>query len=220
MNTHNTLHIGFSIFLCCLLYIKPSHAQFSLDEINKKRNQHNWNGMVIFSTWTAANLISSTVGLLVTEGETKHFFEMNLYFNLINMAIAVPGIISARKNLKRKSSFSFEKTVKEVQKVKTTFLVNAVLDVSYITAGFLLREMAKNPIHTQNKNRFKGFGNALILQGAWLFIFDFIEYGLHTSNGKKLAPHWQQWSMSTKGLGLKINYQLATVLPANYSHLF
>ncbi len=220
MKTHNTLLIGFGIFLHCVLCTKPSHAQFSLEEINKKRSQHNWNGMVIFSSWTAANLVSSTVGLLITEGETKHFFEMNLYFNLINMAIAVPGIISTRKNLKHKRTFSFEQTVKEVQKVKTTFLVNAVLDVSYITTGFLLREMAKNPIHTQNRTRFRGFGNALILQGAWLFIFDFIEYGLHTANGKNLAPHWQKWNMSTNGLGIKINYQLGYVLPTNYSHLF
>ena len=217
MKTSTTLLYIFSILLSTLLWAKPCQAQFSLDEINKKRCQYNWNGMIIFSTWTSTNLIASTVGLVASDGATKHFFEMNLYFNLINMAIAVPGIISAKNKLKKYKGLNFEKSIKEAQRVKTTFIVNAVLDVSYIATGFLLREMANNPTHVQNKNRFRGFGNALILQGAWLFVFDFIEYGLQTANGKKLMPHWQQWCISTKGLGIKIGFQLTPQLSSNYS---
>lgn len=182
---------------------------YSLDEINERRCRHNWNGMLAFSSWTSANLIAGTVGLLTTEGATKHFFEMNLYFNIINMAIAVPGIIAAKKGLNNYKGLSFEQTVKEVQKVKTTFLVNGVLDLSYITAGFLLREVGNNPNQSiENQHRFEGFGNAFILQGAWLLAFDFIEFGIQSANGKKLNEHWKNVRLVPQGLGMRLSYPL------------
>ena len=215
MNPRYCLLVSLSCLLSLLLYSDNCKAQSSLDAINEKRCRHNWNGMIIFSTWTSANIISSTVGLLTTEGSTKHFFEMNLYFNLINTAIAIPGIISAKKNLKNYAGMSFEQSVKETQKVKTTFLVNAVLDFSYITAGFLLREMANNPKHLQNKDRFQGFGNSFIVQGTWLLLFDFIEFGLQTANGKKLNHHWKKLTVSTQGMGIKVRYNFASKIPTS-----
>ena len=165
--------------------------------------------MLAFGSWTSANLIAGTVGFLSTKGEMKHFFEMNLYFNIVNIAIAIPGIITARKGLNNYKSLSFEKTVKEVQKVKTTFLVNGVLDLSYITAGFLLREVGNNPNQTiENQHRFKGFGNAFILQGVWLLAFDFIEFGIQTANGKKLDEHWKKVRFTPQGLGVRLSFPL------------
>lgn len=205
------------IYLILLLFVNlySSKAQTSLDEINQTRCKHSLNGMIAFSSWTGANLVAGTVGVLTTKGETQHFFEMNLYFNAVNLGLAIPGLIGAVKA--KRTGLSFKESVKEVQKVKTVYLVNGVLDLTYITAGFLLREMSRNNSHgIQLKNRLAGYGNSLILQGGFLLIYDFIEFGVHAANGKRLDEHWDKISFrpcGAYGLGMSIQYNLSHIPP-------
>ncbi|MFT5645868.1 MAG: hypothetical protein ACI976_000544 [Aureispira sp.] len=207
------------VFLLLFIFVHfyASEAQTSLDEINQTRCKHNLNGMIAFSSWTGANLIAGTVGVLTTEGEIQHFFEMNLYFNAINLGLAIPGLIGAVKA--KRTGLSFEQSVKELQKVKTVYLVNGVLDFTYITAGFLLREMSRNNSNNFSlKNRLAGYGNALIVQGSFLLIYDFIEFGVHTMNGKRLNEHWDKISVrpyGAYGLGMSIQYNLSYINAPN-----
>jgi hypothetical protein len=199
------------ILIFITLYLTPSLAQNSLDDINTIRSKHTLNGMITFSSWTGANLIAGTIGVATTRGEVQHFFEMNLYFNAINVAIAVPGLIAAVKG--KTKGLSFEQTVKEVQKVKTVYIVNGVLDLTYITAGFLLREIGRN--NSNNialSNRLLGYGNSFIVQGGFLLLFDFIEFGVHSVNGKRLDEHWKKISFQPYGafgLGMSLQYNLS-----------
>jgi hypothetical protein len=197
------------LFIFITVYNSPS--QTSLDEINQTRCQHTLNGMITFSSWTGANLVVGTVGVLTTKGEMQHFFEMNLYFNAVNLAIAIPGLIGAVKA--KRTNLSFEQSVKEMQKIKTVYLVNGVLDFSYITIGFLLREISRNNSHDiQLKNHLAGYGNSFIVQGGFLLIYDFIEYGLHAMNGKRLNEHWDKISIrlyGAYGLGMSVQYKLS-----------
>lgn len=201
------------LLLFIFLHFYASEAQTSLDEINQTRCRHSLNGMIAFSSWTGANLIAGTLGVLTTEGETQHFFEMNLYFNAVNLGLAIPGLIGAVKA--KRTGLSFEQSVKEVQKVKTVYLVNGALDFTYITAGFLLREMSRNNSNDISlKNRLAGYGNALIVQGSFLLIYDFIEFGVHSINGKRLKEHWDKISVrpyGAYGLGMSIQYNLSHI---------
>lgn len=201
------------VFLFIFVTICTNEAQTSLDEINQTRCKHSLNGMIAFSSWTGANLIAGTIGVLTTKGATQHFFEMNLYFNAVNLGLAIPGLVGAIKA--KRTGLSFEQSVKEVQKVKTVYLVNGVLDVTYITAGFLLREMSQNNSNDiQLKNRLAGYGNALIVQGGFLLIYDFIEFGVHAINGKRLNQHWDKISLrpyGVYGLGMSVQYNLSHI---------
>lgn len=210
------------LLLTIFTFIQASHAQTSLDEINQTRCKHTLNGMIAFSSWTGANLIAGTVGVLTTTGETQHFFEMNLYFNAINLGLAIPGLIGAVKA--KRTGLSFEKTVKEVQKIKTIYLVNGALDFTYITVGFLLREMSRNSGNDiQLKNRLAGFGNSFIVQGGFLLIYDFVEFGLHAINGKRLNEHWNKLSVrpyGAFGLGMSLQYNLSHTTPEKLPRSF
>jgi hypothetical protein len=212
------------LFLLLFIFVNiyTSVSQTSLDEINQTRYKHSLNGMIAFSSWTGANLIAGTVGVLTTKGETQHFFEMNLYFNIVNLGLAIPGLIGAVKA--KRTGLSFEESVKEVQKVKTVYLVNGVLDLTYITAGFLLREMSRNNSNDiQLKNRLAGYGNSLIVQGSFLLIYDFIEFGVHAINGKRLDEHWDKISVrpyGAYGLGMSIQYNLSHIAPPNQPTAF
>lgn len=197
-------------------FLSFGHTQTSLNEINETRCKHTLNGMIAFSSWTGANLVAGTVGVLTTTGELQHFFEMNIYFNVINLALAVPGLIGAVKA--KRSGLNMEQSVKEVQKIKTIYLFNAALDFTYITAGFLFREIGKNNSHDINlRNRFAGYGNSFIVQGSFLLIYDFIEFGLHAINGKRLDEHWKKFSVrpfGAYGLGMSLQYNLAYSAPS------
>ena len=190
-----------------------SIAQKSLDDINTTRCRHSLNGMIAFSGWTGANLVAGTVGVASTSGELQHFFEMNLYFNAVNLAIAVPGLIGAIKD--NPTGLTFERTVKETQKVKTLYLVNGILDFTYITAGFLLRQIGQNYAYDPAiQNRLAGYGDSFIVQGGFLLLFDFIEFGLHAANAKHLDEHWKKISFQpygAYGLGLSLRYDLSSV---------
>jgi len=182
----------------------------TLDEINTTRCKHTFNGMIAFSSWTGANLIAGTAGYFTTAGELKHFFEMNIYFNLINAAIAVPGIIGAVKA--KPTGLNFEQTVKESHKIQTIYLVNGVLDLAYITTGFLFRAIGDNQTQQALRDRWKGYGDSFIVQGSFLLLYDFIAFGIHAKNGKRLNQHWKKLSFSpygAYGMGLSCRYNLA-----------
>jgi len=49
-------------------------------------------------------------------------------------------------------------------------LINAGLDVAYLGSGFLLRYLSTR--YDSRSDLLKGYGNSLILQGAFLLVFD------------------------------------------------
>lgn len=206
----------FLLVLTAFLHTLTTAQTYSLDDINQTRTQYTRHGMLTFTTWTGVNLIGSTIGYFTTKGELKHFFEMNVYFNAVNAAIAVPGIIGAFRA--KRTGIDFKQTVKKVQNTKTIYLVNGVLDLSYITAGFWLREAGKNPNRSNSaQTRFKGFGSSLIVQGSFLLIYDFIAYGFHTANGNKLNEHWDTITLSpftSSGIGINLCYNLSGKTPS------
>jgi hypothetical protein len=70
------------------------------------------------------------------------------------------------------------------------------LDVVYISSGFLLRNSAQSNL--SQKDRFNGFGNGLILQGGFLFIFDLTAYAIHKYHANKFLNNLE---ISPNGLG-------------------
>jgi hypothetical protein len=61
--------------------------------------------------------------------------------------------------------------------LETTFLLNAGLDVAYVTAGFWLLARAAVP-GTVRPERLLGFGRSLRVQGGFLLLFDVAMWGL------------------------------------------
>lgn len=201
------------LFLSCLAFSFGSAAQ-TLDEINGERFRHTKNGSIALTSWAGANIIAGTVGYFSTSaGEWKHFHEMNVYFNIVNLGLGIPGLFAKRD---KQMGLSFEQTVKRQHQIETVYLFNGALDLTYITAGFVLREMAKNQTEQASRDRWNGFGTGMIMQGGFLLIFDFVKYGIHKHNGKKLDSHWKKLTISpygAYGLGLDIRYNICQKTP-------
>ena len=79
-------------------------------------------------------------------------------------------------------------------------LMNAGLDVAYITGGFLMKEMAKN--REGKRGILRGYGRSLILQGGFLLAFDIILYSVLQSKSNQLTDILNHVQLSPNSVGL------------------
>lgn len=152
----------------------------SLDNFAQKKHDLKNNGMIILTTWASANILSGGAYFITISPEEKYFYGMNCAWGVVNLAIAVPSLLSKKPYYKSKY-----KLLEDQIKKEKVFLINAGLDLTYIAGGFIMKEVAKNQSDMNNKAMLSGFGNSFILQGGAIFILDVGMTALHTKNRKK-----------------------------------
>ncbi len=197
------------IFLLVFLSSFISSAQ-PLQNFNKERAQIDKRLMLGLGSWATSNFIVSGIGWATApKGEAYYFHQMNVLWNTVNLGLAIPGYFKAKKEAR---TLTLEETIKVQRRTENIFLINTALDVVYISSGFALRNLAKSDL--SKKDRFNGFGNGLILQGGFLFIFDLTAYALHKCHANKFLNTVQ---ISPNGLGF--NWNIGPK-PINKRHYF
>lgn len=127
------------------------------------------NAMKFLGGWSALNITLSPFLKTTSIESWPHFHQMNFNWNLVNAGIAGLGYIGLKKRKEKYWSLSSLET--ERNKLKKSLAVNIGLDVCYIIAGVLLKNRVEK-LSSQDQARNIGFGNSLILQGGFLFVFD------------------------------------------------
>ena len=170
------------LFLSLFLSISASifSQNLLLPTFNQERNDLNRKGMVVLGSWAGANLITNGILLSNSSGSDKYFYQMNVYWSVVNGTLAGLGVLEAKKKQGNLSAFQ---TLEEQSSTEKTFLINTGLDAAYVMTGIYLLEKSKNSIDDQDK--LKGYGQSVILQGGFLLLFDGIMYGVHRSHLKK-----------------------------------
>jgi hypothetical protein len=189
----------FKTFLILLIFAKMSIAQ-DLTSINKERQKLSREGMTFLTSWAATNIAGGTTAYyLAKDPEWKYFHEMNVFWNTVNLGLGISGLMSERK---AKTALNLEQSIKAQKKIERIFLINSGIDLLYIGGGLAMRQMqnAKNP------ERMRGYGNALILQGSFLLLFDGVEYFLHRSNGYRYKASSLSLNFNGNSLGLSYNF--------------
>ena len=182
-----------------LFFMASINAQ-DLTSINKDRQKLSREGMTFLTSWAATNIAGGTTAYyLAKDPEWKYFHEMNVFWNTVNLGLGISGLMSERK---AKTSLNLEQSIKAQKKIERIFLVNSGIDLLYIGGGLAMRQMqnAKNP------ERMKGYGNALILQGSFLLLFDGVEYFLHRSNGYRYKTSKLSFNFDGNSVGLSYNF--------------
>jgi hypothetical protein len=158
----------------------------------------NQNGMMVLGAWGVSNLIAGSILSYGREpSRQKYFWQMNAAWNTVNITIAAIGYFGAEKDWSTISEF-----INITENYKRAFLFNAGLDVGYIMTGFYLKELANR--YTDQSMRLSGYGNAIILQGAFLMVFDITKYFIHQNYYKvNIAPWLDTLTMAN---GLSITY--------------
>ncbi|MDA9792112.1 hypothetical protein N9C15_00500 [Schleiferiaceae bacterium] len=165
----------------------------------KEFNSINEHLMLGLGSYAVANFAISGAGYFTSEDESsKRFHEMNVMWNTVNLGLAVPGYLKAKRGGK---ALTLEEMMKEQKKTEIIFFVNDVLDLGYIATGIWMRNEAAN--QTDRADMFKGYGNSLILQGSFLLAFDAYAYYLHRNHAKQLSM-LNKVSVHTSGAGVAL----------------
>ncbi|MFN2424509.1 MAG: hypothetical protein ABR572_12125 [Cryomorphaceae bacterium] len=146
----------------------------SLDDEFDKEVRFRKNGMMVLGSWAVVNIAGGLALRTNTTGSTRYFHEMNAIWNGVNLGIATFGYIGAMRMGTPESAFGL---YQEQIGMDKTLLFNAGLDLGYVAAGLWMTERAKNV--DKRPDMWKGYGQAVMLQGAFLFAFDVLMLVFH-----------------------------------------
>ena len=116
----------------------------------------------------------------------------------VNLLVALPGYIGARKS---RADLLMAASVKAQAATEKTFAFNAGLDLAYIAAGAWTIE--KGDSHS-NSDKYKGYGKSIVMQGAFLLLFDAVMFTTHNHHGKKLLKLLDNVQLAPNSLGLRV----------------
>ena len=168
----------------------------SVKEFEASKNDINRTGMFVLGGWALANIISGTTLSFTMKGEAKYFNQFNALWNTVNLGLAVNGLLNTGTD-----TLSLYNSVTGHQTLQNIFVLNAGLDLAYIATGFFLKEKAKT---SEKKELLTGYGNSLLVQGAFLLVFDAAMYFIHQNNAKvNLYP--LLGSLTEPGVGIGVN---------------
>lgn len=154
----------------------------SLVTLNLARLNLNQQGMMLLGTWAFFNIIIGFWKARKSEGASRYFWQMNAYWNIVNIVLAAGGYWNALQT--GVSLMNLRESVAAQYGIEKIYLFNAALDAAYIMGGFYLIERARR--NDSNSLRWQGFGKAIILQGAWLMVFDWVIWWLQTDITAKI----------------------------------
>ena len=162
------------------LAVLPAEAQgfAELERINQIRLGYNQQGMLILGAWAVLNLLWGSIGSFRTRGQSQAFHQMNAFWNVVNLGIAGFGYWQATQV----AAMNFLEGLVAQQQIEKVLLVNVALDFGYLLLGLYLIERGRR----LEKDRWIGFGKSILLQGAFLLLFDAILYGFQQQLGMEL----------------------------------
>lgn len=189
----------FAFLLLCLTHFRAQ----TLLNFNKERQQIDQQLMIGLGTWAASNFALSGYSWATAANEqTKYFHQMNVMWNTVNLALAVPGYFRAKN---ANSDLNNAQTWEAQKKTQKIFLINSALDLGYLASGFALKQQANTDPTKQAQ--FQGSGNSLLLQGGFLLLFDLSAYFIHQHHGRISQEKGSiQLQPSSNGLGLKLQF--------------
>ena len=188
------------IFTGCFT-IAGQAQSVKLDSYNEKRQQITKIGMVTLGSWAIGNMALNGGLMLNRERDQRYYFyQMNVFWNVVNLGLAGFSLLS----LDETGGLSLYETLQEQNGLEKILLFNAGLDLGYIATGLYLRELGNN--RENRRNQWRGYGNALILQGGFLFLFDVALATVLNQHANNLSPLFQGMSLSPAAFSVKISF--------------
>ena len=174
------------------------------DSIANSRNSITEKAMITLGSWAAVNIASGFIIAGQMQGESKYFWQMNAYWNLINGGLAIMGYINARKAMTRKYDLAENESAQ--LSMEKLYAINFGLDLAYIATGFYLRERGENNTNQKSRDQFTGYGKSIIVQGGFLLIMDGIVLSLHHKNSVRLNKKLKGLELGAGPNGLGLSY--------------
>jgi hypothetical protein len=194
----------FILLLSLSLSFSALSQQNFNDSIAMSRNNITEKAMITLGSWAAVNIASGFIIAGQKQGESKYFWQMNAYWNLINGGLAIMGYINARKAMTRKYDLAENESAQ--LSMEKLYAINFGLDLAYIATGFYLRERGVNDTNQKSRDQFTGYGKSIIVQGGFLLIMDGIVLSLHHKNSVRLNKKLKGLELGAGPNGLGLSY--------------
>lgn len=183
-----------------LLSATSAHAQYDLDELYEQQLSLNRKGMTVLGGWAVGNMVWGGVMTTQTEGVHRYFHQGNLAWNGVNLLLAGIGYVTARRP---PNDASFGGLIQSHEDNKRSLLLNAGLDLAYVTGGFWMLDVADRQ---GNPDAFTGWGTSLVLQGMFLFTFDIAFFLVQNRWGKRhLHPILDRIELTGNGVRIQLD---------------
>jgi hypothetical protein len=174
----------------------PLPEAVAMERINITRNY-----MTALGAWGLVNVVQGSISATNTVGPEHYFHQMSAYFNAVNVGIAAVGFLGIKKQLLKTNTLASE--IQAQQKIQKILVINSALDLGYFGIGLLMRNSG---IKNQN-DKIQGYGGSIMLQGAFLLVYDLLQFGAHRKNGKKLGQKFGIWTLGPTSTGMGLAYR-------------
>jgi hypothetical protein len=170
--------------IAVLFFCQNAQAQTNSSEVDRlsfseQRYRHSRTLALTLGGYALANIAVSSLAMGQTSGEARYAHQMNVYWNAVNAGIAGLGLLGLRKQ--HPATETLGEAIRQHEAIKRTLLFNTGLDVAYIAGGLYLTERANS--HPDEADRLRGFGKTVMVQGAFLLVFDAANYLIFSKRG-------------------------------------
>jgi hypothetical protein len=168
----------------------------TLDAFRDEYYAINTTSMGVLGSWALLNITTGMYGSLHSQEDKKAFWQMNAGWNIINIAIAGFGYYA------KPELYDFQSAIHQQSAIQQLLALNIGLDIAYMLGGLYLKEKS----NTTSQAQLLGFGNSLIVQGAFLLLFDCALYSAHNQHGKQLESMIKHIYPLSSGIGCSIPF--------------
>ena len=205
INTQLQMKKG-GLFIGALFLIASLKAQMHFnDSLALSRNKITKSAMIVLGSWSVANIATGFIVSGQTSGETHYAWQMNAIWNLVNGGLAVMGYLNARRAMTKK--YDYADNVAAQVGMEKLYALNLGLDFAYITGGFFLREKGTHETNLKSKDQLNGYGSSIIIQGAFLLLYDATILTLHHKNSVRLTKKIKSLELNAGPGGLGLSWR-------------
>jgi hypothetical protein len=155
--------------LALALALSLAAPALDLPAWNTERLRTQGVGLSVLGGWAVTNLAVGAVGAaLAQDDRVRWLFLGSLLWNTVNLGLSVAGLASQWGA--DPASFDAKQSLQASSSSATVYWINAGLDLAYLgTAAFLWQRGDGG-----GDARMVGIGQALLVQGAFLLVFDVV----------------------------------------------
>ena len=198
----NTMTVKKFILLFCIsLFVMHAEAQTDYETFYLKSQKNSNTGMYVLGSWAILNIATGAYGMSSHSGSSKYFHQMNLFWNTVNLGIA--GFALASNYLGDASLLSSQQMLDKHMTTEKILLINAGLDILYMAGGALMLNKSKSS--TKRPELLKGYGQSILLQGGFLFVFDLVLYAIQHQHSNAFFQN-VQLSINPQSFQLAIQF--------------
>jgi hypothetical protein len=197
------LRIVLAVLLVVIVGKADAQRDSLLFQFDQSRIADQKTGMVILGSWALGNIGTGIVLRSQAQGEDLYFHQMNALWNTVNASIAGFGYLNA---LRENASSDPGVVLGKQLKLEKSLLFNTGLDVAYMATGAWMLEYSKTQGQQKRKDQFRGYGRSLVLQGAFLLVFDASFYAIESRHSQDLQRLLELFYVSPGGIGFQKNF--------------